>query len=175
MHRPVLALSPRHERWLYGVGLGLLGSGVGWIITHYFFMQTGPFGRTPSALEPWWLRVHGAAMPLFLVLFGALLPGHIAVGWRLRRLHRSGALVLGAVALLAVTGWCLYYIGDDGPHAWIGVLHWSLGLAAAAALVAHALPPSRRRGVAAQSAALRSQDPAGPHSAPADAVAHRRR
>lgn len=169
--RSVLPLSRPQERWLYGAGAALLASGAAWIITHYFFARPGAFGVTPNPLEPWWLRLHGAAMMVFLVVFGTLLPGHVTLGWRLQRFHRSGMTLIVAVALLAVTGWCLYYVGDDGANAWLGVLHWSLGLAAAAALVFHAVRARRARGLLA---AAKSPGPAVPRSAPAGAAAHRR-
>jgi hypothetical protein len=172
----LLPLSRWQERWLYAAALALLASGLGWMVTHYFFMQASPFGPTPSALEPWWLRLHGAAMLLFLVLFGTLMPRHIPIGWRLRRQHVSGALLIVAVSLLAVTGWCLYYIGDDRAWAFLGVLHWGVGLAATAVLITHATAHrrARRQARAAAAKSARSPEPADPRSARADAAAHRR-
>ena len=42
------------------------------------------------------------------------------------------------VAVLALSGYGLYYLVDDTARAWTSAAHWSLGLLAAAALVLHA-------------------------------------
>lgn len=137
--RLTVRLSRRHESWVYLTWLALLATGAGWLIAHYFFMHRGELGLEPSPAEPWYLRLHGAAVLGFLVVFGALLPGHVLQGWRQRLKHRSGAPLVAAVAVLAVTGYGLYYIVDDWIRSWIGVAHWITGLAASAGLLVHVL------------------------------------
>lgn len=126
-----------HERWLYTVAAILFASGIGWLIAHFGFAEHGNFGDLPNPTEPWWLRVHGASMMGFLVTLGSLFPGHIARAWRMRRNHRSGLLMLACTALLILTGYGLYYGGDEEARAWISVLHWGVGLAVAGVLTAH--------------------------------------
>lgn|SRR6185437_621109 len=129
-------LSRRHEHWLYGVGALLALSGVGWLVCHYWLRAPG---LAPHPLEVWWLRLHGAAMVGFLIVFGTLLPGHVKHGWR-RGLNRgSGLPLLIATALLILTGYGLYYIVGDEVRDWVSVVHWALGLAGIATVGVHAV------------------------------------
>src|SRR3954468_863587 len=101
-------LSRRHERYLYLCAALLAVSGVGWLIGHYVL-------RSPASIEPhpseaWWMRLHGAALIGFLVVFGALLPGHIVQNWRQRANRYSGLSVVALVGLLALSGYGLYYL-----------------------------------------------------------------
>lgn len=144
-HGPVRQrLSRRHQFWLYLTSAGLLISGIGWLVSHYLLRSVGPFGELPSPAEPWWLRLHGAAVLSFLVVFGATLPGHVIQSWRQRRSHYSGGAVVLIVAALGLTGYGLYYAVGDTLREWVGVIHWSLGLAAAMTLGAHVLLARRR-------------------------------
>lgn len=83
------------------------------------------------------MRLHGAAMIGFLVVFGALLPGHIVQSWRQRVNRFSGLAVVIVVSLLALSGYGLYYLVDDKQRAVTSTLHWVVGLVAFAALVLH--------------------------------------
>lgn len=137
VRQPPMRLNQRHERWLYMIGVLTFVSGLGWLADHYLFAGSADFGDAHAALEPWWLRLHGAAAMAGLVVLGSLLPGHIARAWRLRRNHRSGLLMLSLVVLLVVTGYGLYYAGDEETRPWISVVHWLAGMLAAAGLVLH--------------------------------------
>jgi hypothetical protein len=130
-----MRLSARHEFWVYLSGAALLISGVGWLVGHYFLAADG----LPASSEPWWLRLHGAALIVFLVVFGALMPNHVVMGWRLRRNRRSGVFMFAVVALLTLTGYGLYYSGGDQQRAVISAVHWLIGLASALVLALHAL------------------------------------
>jgi hypothetical protein len=122
----------------------LLVSGSGWLFGHYLLRAQVP-GAAPHPSEVWWLRLHGAAVIAFLVSFGGLLPRHVPLGWRERGNRGSGAAMLILVAVLAVTGYGLYYLVDDAQRAWASLTHWSLGLATAGALVLHATLGNRLR------------------------------
>ncbi len=126
-----------HEWWLYAISATLFLSGAGWLVAHFAFAGRGTFGDMPNPTEPWWLRVHGASMMGFLMTLGSLFPGHIVRAWRIRRNHRSGLLMLGCTVFLGVTGYSLYYGGDEQVRSWISLLHWVVGLAVAGVLVAH--------------------------------------
>jgi hypothetical protein len=140
-HSPV-QLSTRHERWLYGVAGALMLSGLGWIAAHYWLAGNGlvagfEFEGVPHPSEMWWLRLHGASMIGFLVVFGALLPGHVTRGWRRRRNKYSGIFMLATTMVLGLSGYGLYYLGDEVTRPWISAVHWVIGLAAGAGLVLH--------------------------------------
>ena len=88
--------------------------------------------------------MHGAAVIGFLLAFGALLTIHVPHNWR-RHLHRgSGLFLVLAVSLLALSGYGLYYLVSDSSRAWISVLHWAIGLLAAAGLAVHIVLAKRR-------------------------------
>ncbi|WP_211464894.1 hypothetical protein [Collimonas silvisoli] len=132
-----IRLSRQHERWIYLIGAILFLSGLGWLIAHNFLAAPGEFGDAHHPSEPWWLRLHGAAAMGFLMVIGSLLPGHIASAWRLRKNHRSGLFMLALVAVLLLTGYGLYYAGDEQSRPWISLIHWIAGTAAAAGLWLH--------------------------------------
>lgn len=136
-HPPVRAkLSARHRRSLYLFATLLWLSGLGWLVAHYALRASDPLaGVHPS--EPWWLRLHGAAVIGFLVAFGALLPGHIRRGWRQGLNRGSGVAMIIVAAVLTLTGYGLYYVVNDAWRASAGVIHWALGLASGAVLAGH--------------------------------------
>jgi uncharacterized membrane protein SirB2 len=133
-HRLPVRLSPRHEWTIYMASTLLFVSGVAWLVIHFF----RPTDSLPSPSEPWWLRVHGAAMLLFLIVLGSLFPTHVLPGWRHRTNHRSGIFVLTVVIILTLTGYGLYYLGDETIRPWISAVHWGIGLVAAGGLAVHA-------------------------------------
>jgi hypothetical protein len=127
-------LSARHRGWLYCLGLLLWLSGVGWLIVHY-----GPVDTIAGAhpAEPGWLRLHGAAVIGFLVVFGALLPGHVRRGWRQGQNRGSGLAVISVTAVLTVSGYGLYYLVNDTWRAWTSVIHWAVGVPGGILLAVH--------------------------------------
>jgi len=135
--RPRQRLGRAHEVWLYVTSALLMLSGLGWLICHYWLRSAGPFGLAPHPSEPWWLRLHGAAAMGFLVVFGALLPGHVTYGWRHRLNRGSGAAILGGVTLLVLSGYGLYYVVGDSLRSLVSTLHWVIGLAACGLLALH--------------------------------------
>jgi len=82
--------------------------------------------RNPSAAL---LRLHGAAAMVLLVLAGAAIALHVPGAWRERKNRLTGALLAGALGALALTGYFLYYAGDEALRSAAGWSHWGLGLA----------------------------------------------
>ena len=130
-------LSPNHKRWLYGVSLAVLLTGVLWLIFEWKVRVAGQFGERRHPLEGWWLNLHGAAAMAFLVLFGTLVRGHIRSGWRRGQRRRSGGGMVALSGLLILTGYGLYYSGSETLRPWISAIHWIAGLLAAALLLFH--------------------------------------
>ena len=139
-----MRLSRWHERSLYAIGTLLFLSGLGWLADHYLFAGSADFGDTHAASEQWWLRLHGAAAMAGLVVFGSLLPGHVARAWRSRTNYRSGLVMLSFVLLMVVTGYGLYYVGDEETRPWISMVHWLTGIVAGTGLVLHVRLGKRR-------------------------------
>lgn len=137
--RPASAGPIRLPRWqenaLLGVLTGLVVSGSVWLVYHHLLPARDDMGT--HLAEAWSLRLHGGLAMAVLVLVGMLLAGHVLPAWR-RRLNRgSGGLMLGAMAVLTLTGYLLYYAGSPSLRDAVSVLHWGLGLAVPVLLVLH--------------------------------------
>jgi cation transport ATPase len=144
----------RPQLWLYATGALLWASGLGWLASHYLVSSRDDFGELSHPWDAVWLPLHGAAMMAFLVALGALLPTHIVPVWRRRTNRRSGLVMLVVVAVLALTGYGLYYAGDEQLRPWISAIHWGVGLCAAVALLAHRVLGKRRQATRAATRAL---------------------
>ena len=130
-------LSRRHELFIYATASLLLISGGGWLFGHYLLNAPGAFGSAAHPSEAWWMRLHGAAVMAFLVTFGAMLPGHVVQNWQRGYNRASGLSIVIVAAVLAASGYGLYYLVDDRAHAIISVLHWVVGFAAGGLLLLH--------------------------------------
>ena len=85
------------------------------------------FGSTNPA-ENWLLKAHGAAAMLVLILLGTLLPLHMKFALRAGRNLRTGLTLFGVFSFLSVTGYGLYYAGDEHLRAWTSAAHLWVGL-----------------------------------------------
>ena len=130
-------LSAAHQMWLYAIAVLLLASGAIWLGFHYFVIVHGDFGSAHHPLEPWFLKIHGAAAMTFLVVFGTLLPIHLRRAWQLHRNRSSGATMFASIAWLTTTGWGLHYLGDESLRAAASGAHWVAGLAIAPMFALH--------------------------------------
>jgi peptidoglycan/LPS O-acetylase OafA/YrhL len=101
----------------------LLASGIAWLAIHYEALP----GTQASALA---LEVHGAAAMAVLFLAGGLLALHAPRAWRERRNRATGLATAVLLAALAITGYLLYYAGDEKLRQGASLVHWGLGLAA---------------------------------------------
>jgi len=70
-------------------------------------------------------------------VFGSLFPVHVKYGWRQGLNRGSGLPVVVASAVLALTGYGLYYLVDDQWRDRVGIIHWAVGLAAVAMIGLH--------------------------------------
>ncbi len=130
----------RRRRWaFYIVGIGVWLTGALWLLFHYFFVTQGEFGPTTNPLEPWWLKLHGAFAFAAVWIFGLLWGIHITKLLPTQRKRWSGSALTGVFALLIVSGYLLYYVGDDRFRPMISLLHWVIGLASPVALLGHRL------------------------------------
>jgi len=130
----------RRRRWtLYFIALGTWLSGGLWLLYHYFLVKQGEFGPETNPLEPWWLKLHGAFAFAALWIFGVLWGIHITKAWPHRKRRWSGGTMTGIFLLLIVSGYLLYYVGDEKARPIVSALHWIVGLASPLALLWHRL------------------------------------
>lgn len=126
-----------HQGAVYGATAALVVSGIAWLVLHYFYAEAGEFGPTIHPGEPWMLKIHGAAAMAGLVVYGSLLPVHVRRAWAMRRNIALGICLLTLMLLLTVTGYLLYYAGDEETRPVISLLHWAIGLVVPALLLWH--------------------------------------
>lgn len=132
-----IRLTRLHEWWVYGVVTLLAASGLLWLLFHYFVTVQADFGATRHPLEAWWLKVHGAAAMLALVLIGSVMPVHIRKAWHAGKNRSTGSVMLAVVAVLIFTAYALYYASNEQSRPWISVTHWAIGLAMVPAMILH--------------------------------------
>jgi hypothetical protein len=130
-------LTSGHRQWVYWTAAALFASGALWLVFHHFLQSQGQFGPAPHPFEQWWLRLHGAAAMLALLVVGSLLPIHVRRGWHQHRNRPLGIALASVLLLLAVSGYALYYFGGEEARPWISVSHWGIGIASPLALVWH--------------------------------------
>jgi cation transport ATPase len=120
MKRSKLRLNPLTELFVYLIFGLLLITGVVWMFAQARLEE----GNQVSSLM---LKLHGAGAMAALILLGALI-NHVRKGWKARKNRASGLTLLLVVGFLVVTGYGLYYSGDEQLrtlisqwHAWIGL------------------------------------------------------
>jgi hypothetical protein len=134
-----LAASLRYS--LYATTAMVFASGALWLAARYL-----PASRAlPDGLAAVSMRVHGGAAMVLLVLIGCIVSLHAPSAWRERKNLGSGISLGAALILLAATGYCLYYLGDESARAISSLGHWLLGLALPAALACHVWLGGRNR------------------------------
>jgi hypothetical protein len=124
------------------VGLFITGS-VWWWMNRYVRTE-GLFGPEHSAAEVWMLKLHGAFAMLFLVAWGAVLVRHVPEAWNTHRNRASGVALISLAAILALTGWGLYYLGDETARKAASRVHLVAGFILPATLLLHLFPPGKK-------------------------------
>jgi hypothetical protein len=114
---------------LYIIGTGVWLSGGLWLLYHYFFVQQGEFGPAANPLEAWWLKLHGAFAFAAIWIFGLLWGAHVTKLWPSSRRRWSGSIMTGVLVWLILSGYLLYYVGEEKSRSIVSILHWSIGLA----------------------------------------------
>lgn len=137
MKRRGIQLSPRHKRWFYSVTTILFLSGAAWVLFGWLAEHSAARADLLQSLKSWMLKLHGAAAMAFLVALGILIPTHLKRAWQARRNRVNGAFFVTVVALLILTGFGLYYFGDERWRSGASWLHRVLGFAAPALLALH--------------------------------------
>lgn len=145
VHRQTARLSKRREYMVYAILGGTWLSGAIWLALHFYLREKTEFGLLPHPFEAWVLRVHGAFAFAALWLSGLLWAAHISVAWTLRQHRYSGITVVTLFAVLALSGYLLYYLGDEGWRDVASLAHWLIGLFGLIALPLHSLRARQRR------------------------------
>lgn len=145
LHLKTAKLARWQIRLLCWSGGILWVSGFAWLVLHNFGQVKGEFGPEANPAEPWMLRLHGAAMIAALLGAGSLLVVHVWRGWGYRSQRVLGVLLTGIVALLILSGYLLYYVGDEDLRSWISIIHWVVGIVLLPTFMLHYLRGRRIR------------------------------
>jgi hypothetical protein len=131
---------PPAQRWLIYASSGLLIiTGLAWASVHYLGDAAGADARAASAFNAFMMKVHGGAAMAALLALGSLLPQHVPSGWSAKPSRKSGIATLVIASLLVLSGYLLYYSGDELYRQLASYLHLGAGLAFAGFLVFHIL------------------------------------
>ncbi|MEE3623547.1 hypothetical protein UCD39_06025 [Nitrospirillum sp. BR 11752] len=130
-------LSRGHRHWLYRVMLVVALTGLAWMVLHYGRGLIGVDGHAARSAEAWCMKLHGGAVMAALVAFGSVLPHHVRLAWRARRHRLSGVGLISAVLVLVLTGYGLYYLGDEDWHDCASWGHQVVAALAVAACLIH--------------------------------------
>jgi hypothetical protein len=115
---------------------GLWLSGCYWLLLHYFFARASQFGPVQHPWEPVILRVHGWIAVAGVFLLGWLTAQHVSDRWQQAIKRISGVAIASVAAILAVTGYALYYT-TDRLHDIAGAAHEVVGGAAVLLALTH--------------------------------------
>ena len=116
---------------------GLLVTGGAWLVLNTFFRSETEFGLINHPLQALLLQLHGFLVIIVSVSLGGVVFAHVPGGWGSKRKRISGVVLLGLFALLALTGYVLYYTGNLDLRAAASIAHWTIGLAVPFALLWH--------------------------------------
>lgn len=137
---------------LYALVALLLITGALWLLLHF----TRAEDAMPNALEPWLMKIHGAATMLIVYLSGTLLYGHMLSAWKQDRNRLAGSVIGINFLLLGLTGYGLYYFDGEILRRITEWLHWTVGFSVPVLLWWHVVCGRRaRRALAAAAQFLR--------------------
>lgn len=119
-------LSKRHKS-LLTVSLLLLGiSGVAWLIADFYGSDFTNY--LSYEVKSYSMKIHGAVAMLFLILVGTLIRDHVLAGISLKKNQKSGLPLIIICLILIITGYLLYYLGDEVWRNYTSIIHSVLGL-----------------------------------------------
>jgi hypothetical protein len=111
-------------------------SGLVWLLFNFYLDYETPF----RFLNIWNLRLHGLAAFGFLIVFGMILSTHISFNWQVKKNRRWSGIILTAIlTFLILSGYFLYYSGDEDFRSFTSYFHWIAGLISLKIFVIHFL------------------------------------
>ncbi len=150
LRRPTIHFSRGWKVLLYSPLLVSFATGVSWFVLNRWFGVVDEFDIPHKhPLQPLLIKIHGASAMLVLVAFGYILATHVHAAWRTHRQRKSGLPLVAVFVLMAMSGWCLYYLGDETWRERVAWLHLGGGLSMPVILLTHIFLGHRSRKTAA--------------------------
>lgn len=120
----------------------LLFSGLFWLIFMFYLDYESPF----YFLKAYNIKLHGFATLLFLITFGMLTSTHLSFNWQVKKNRRKSGLILTALLLgLIISGYLLYYLGDEDWRNYTSYFHWISGIICSVFFIFHFATKSKRK------------------------------
>ena len=138
-----MRLEPGLRFWNYAAFATLSATGVIWLVAD--MLKTSADDELWQAIAADMLILHGITAMIALVLLGAVIALHVRHSWRAGKNRISGAVMVGANAVLVTTAWGLYYAGSDLLRTFAADVHIAVGIALPALVVAHVVLGRRTR------------------------------
>ena len=125
-------------------GLALSGTlvavaGLVMTVFRYVVPEQDPFSAYPHAMWPWLLATHVLPTPVFIFFLGSIWWGHVVRNWHRVKRRTSGGFVVLSIAVIALTGYVLYFIGAERLLSAVRATHTVAGLAGVAFCGWHAV------------------------------------
>jgi hypothetical protein len=121
MKQPNLTFDKPLKQLFYTVFSLLFFTGLIWILCRLISSDS------PSLLN-WMLKLHGALAMMALILLGWVIPQHIQKGWKKGKNKASGIILIFSMCILILTGYGLYYWGNETLRNMAEWVHSSWGL-----------------------------------------------
>jgi hypothetical protein len=137
-----LQLEPGLRFWSYAVFATLVTTGTIWLVAD---LLKDPEGEIWQMIAANMLMLHGMTAMIALILIGVMIPLHVLRSWRAGKNRISGAVMIGANAVLVATAWGLYYAGSDLLRTVVADVHIAVGLALPVLAIAHVVLGRRAR------------------------------
>ena len=118
-----------------------------WLLLDEFFAKRGEFGITPHPMEAPLLLLHGVVAIISMYLFGWITARHVLRWWPARRRRLSGGALAAFLAVLAASGFALFFLIDDASLHIATLIHDACGLAVAVFAIQHWFFKGRGRAV----------------------------
>ncbi|MBV1776946.1 hypothetical protein KSF73_14605 [Burkholderiaceae bacterium DAT-1] len=138
---PALRLGNARRRLIYLLLSVLFITGAVWLALK--------FGRSPDDLPGSWparvMQIHGAATMGLLFLSGTMLFQHMLTAWALKKNRKTGVILASVLLLLVISGWGLYYLGDENWRQGDEWMHWGAGALVCPLLWLHIATGRQRR------------------------------
>jgi len=138
-----LRLEPGLRFWNYAIFAMLLATGVIWLIADQ--LKTSGDEELWQTIAANMLMLHGMASMIALILLGAVTALHVRHSWRAGKNRSSGAVMVGANAVLVITACGLYYAGSDLLRAFVADVHIAVGIALPVLVATHVVLGRRTR------------------------------
>ena len=137
-------LGPWHKRLLYSAGAFLWLSGAVWLYFQYGVPAQEENLFQLHSIRAFLLKCHGAIAMVFLVVLGSVFY-HIPPGWQKKSQRVSGVTLITVCGLLIMTGWGLYYLGNEQWRNSTSLIHSVVGLLLPAFIFIHVWKIVRQR------------------------------